>query len=417
MSASEPGAGIALPSWSAEQRAAQARAIALERYAAHFEPLRTASSFASLLAMCAGLWALTLIPSVSRFLHVTPRQMGLAMGVQSVGIAIATWSARYGGVLGRLHRALERIETAIGALVGAYLIHATGNAATILWLIPISQILLQAPDVLHAVFGRWVGSLALCGTGAAFALEGKSSDALMTVFFATVIFWVAQARERSSRAFLDVLVDRNLLRDQLQGVLVAQERQRIARDLHDGLGAELAALAWSASNLAADEASADRRVSELAEQARATLHELRQVALGLSMRDMPIEELRGLLEASCTKLVGASSTLSIVAEGEVRLRGETCAQLSLFVREAVRNAVTHGRPSRIAVALRWSDVLEVSVVDDGIGVDARAAATSTGGLRYMKERARTLGGELTIAATQPGTSITLRVPKHSAAIP
>jgi len=84
-------------------------------------------------------------------------------------------------------------------------------------------------------------------------------------------------------------------------------------------------------------------------------------------------------------------------------------------REAVTNAVRHAAARRIGVRLRGAPAggPVIEVIDDGIGFDVAARATADGhfGIRGMQERARRIGGDITIdSAPGAGTRITLRLP-------
>ncbi len=76
--------------------------------------------------------------------------------------------------------------------------------------------------------------------------------------------------------------------------------------------------------------------------------------------------------------------------------------------EAVNNAVNHARPTRVAVNLGERDnQVTLTVIDNGTGFDAHADYAGHYGLETMCERARALGGEVTIASA-PGAGTTVR---------
>jgi signal transduction histidine kinase len=203
------------------------------------------------------------------------------------------------------------------------------------------------------------------------------------------------------------------LQRRLEIMVVEEERRRIARDLHDGLGAELTLLAWAASSSTGAGAS-DQRLQELSQRARASLHELRRVVSGLKAPDMRVAELGALLEDSCRELVEPVSRFRLEVAGNGTLRGNVCLQVSLVVREAVRNAVTHAAPSSVSVSLDARSELVISVENDGASLPPEAAEKSRGGLSHLRERADLLGGTLFVEPLSAGTRVSLRVPGNAA---
>lgn len=88
--------------------------------------------------------------------------------------------------------------------------------------------------------------------------------------------------------------------------------------------------------------------------------------------------------------------------------------MSLVVREAVRNAVTHAAPSSVSVSLDARSELVISVENDGASLPPEAAEKSRGGLSHLRERADLLGGTLFVEPLSAGTRVSLRVPGNAA---
>jgi len=398
---------------STEARAAVARRLTEERYEALYTPQRTASAAASFALLCAGLFAASLFPTVARFLAVEPAWVAVSTLLMSGAAIVSTVAARFGGVLGRPHRIAERVETAVIAGSGATLLFRSGSAASVFWLVPLTQVLLGAPDLLHARYSRFAACAPFVLAGAGFALIGKLSDAVVTTLMILALFYVWNTLARSTRTLLEVQIDKELLQRRLEIMVVEEERRRIARDLHDGLGAELTLLAWAASSSTGAGAS-DQRLQELSQRARASLHELRRVVSGLKAPDMRVAELGALLEDSCRELVEPVSRFRLEVAGNGTLRGNVCLQVSLVVREAVRNAVTHAAPSSVSVSLDARSELVISVENDGASLPPEAAEKSRGGLSHLRERADLLGGTLFVEPLSAGTRVSLRVPGNAA---
>ena len=147
-------------------------------------------------------------------------------------------------------------------------------------------------------------------------------------------------------------MERNLLQKRLESMAVEQERTRIARDLHDGLGAQLAAVAWGADALALEGIDDPERLRELSQRARNGLADLRHIVSGLKAEEMDLATVAGEVERRGRLLVPNECTFSVLHQGTLRMAGGPASQLELMIRESVRNAVQHARPRAISVVLR-----------------------------------------------------------------
>jgi signal transduction histidine kinase len=88
----------------------------------------------------------------------------------------------------------------------------------------------------------------------------------------------------------------------------------------------------------------------------------------------------------------------------------TFPDLLRIVFELVRNAVRHGRPTRVSVHLEAIGDLRLRVTDDGRGFQGAEAATSEGGLSNVRRRVDDLGGHVTVASDTDGTSVEVVLP-------
>lgn len=387
------------------------RALLEASYVAHLEPMRTWPFFALTALLCAALWGITWLPAVERAFGVSPAEMAGVVLALVLAIGAATACAKLpGGVLGRPHRIADRAETAVLAGGAALLIHRSGSAASVFWLISALLVLHNSRELLNARFLRWSHALALGFAAALFARDGQGADAAMVLFFTAALFLLGRAQEGSSRETLKLQLERDALSRRVEALVVEQERARIARDLHDGVGAHLAALAWSAEELTSDPAFAGARLGEISSRARAGLAELRSVVGGLKSQPQRAVELAASIERDGRRLMPSHCRFELETEGDATLSGELCLQLGLMIREAVRNAIQHGGAGLIRVAIRAGTALTVEVRDDGRGAAPGALARSTGGVAHLRERAARLGAALEIDSSSAGTVLTIRAP-------
>jgi signal transduction histidine kinase len=207
-----------------------------------------------------------------------------------------------------------------------------------------------------------------------------------------------------------------------------EERRRVHRDLHDGIGPTLAAQAMQLdvvrTCLRTDPAAAEATLDRVATGTANVLGELRRIVDDL--RPRALDQL-GLVSAIREKSApfsranGAGSGLEvdIDAGGVLRLPAAVEVAAYRIALEAVTNAARHGSARHCRVLLREDhDVLLVAVRDDGTGLPSHYSPGV--GLGSMRERAAELGGSFT-AESHPagGTLITARLPlpRHDEAAP
>ncbi len=205
----------------------------------------------------------------------------------------------------------------------------------------------------------------------------------------------------------------------IDALSVTGERQRIARDLHDGIvqsfvhvGMELDRLA---DELTDRDLQAALRVLQLRSVVHGTVGDARSVISRL--RGSHLEQgLRAALESHLAELRGADAVelrLEWTAPHE-EVAEEVGPDLFRLVQEAVANARQHAEPSLVRVAVaQVGDAIRVEVADDGTGRGSLLGSVPDRGrgLLGMRERLRLLGGDLDLRANESGgTSVIAIVP-------
>lgn len=203
-----------------------------------------------------------------------------------------------------------------------------------------------------------------------------------------------------------------------QQVAVENERNRIAREIHDTLAQDLAGLVIqldvAGDALPRGSEEAQKCVQRAQTLARECTAQIRRSVLGLHSSALAGHGLISALQRHCTFLAARRSiVVEISQQGQVRvLPPEIEFALLRIGREAVTNAVKHARPRRIRIDVVYSPrKVELRVIDNGKGFDPRTKDANTGlGLISQSERARRIGAELSITS-QPGagTRVVLRV--------
>jgi PAS domain S-box-containing protein len=193
-----------------------------------------------------------------------------------------------------------------------------------------------------------------------------------------------------------------------------REKERVGRELHDGLCQNLAGIAALSATLSrklaarADPAAAG--AAEIAELLNETIGNARDLARGLNPAGL---EKRGLaaeldvLAQNVQALFGVACTFGC-SHSFPRLDPSIEMHLYRIAQEAVNNATTHGRAKRIAVSLRArGGKARLRVQDDGVGIFRNAPATEGIGLHTMNYRAQLIGAVLKVQRLGPsGTTVT-----------
>jgi signal transduction histidine kinase len=196
----------------------------------------------------------------------------------------------------------------------------------------------------------------------------------------------------------------------LSTAAVLDERQTIARDIHDGIAQDLAFILQQGRRLAA-EPDAPGAMRHIVVAASRAIDESRHVMAELERPGG--EPLIGAISATAVEAAGREGgKVELDLDDTVALPAHSQAVLLRVLREAIINAMRHGEASVITVELREDPHVCLVVRDDGHGFDVDAAAESGRlGLRSMATRVAELGGELTIDSTAgSGTRVQVRLP-------
>jgi signal transduction histidine kinase len=198
---------------------------------------------------------------------------------------------------------------------------------------------------------------------------------------------------------------------------VADERLRIARDLHDTVAHALVAINVRAG-VAAHLHGSDEALQDIMTVSSDALNDLRATLDLLRDADDPAPTVPTLDLASLTQLLDRAKAAGLDTDANVQLNGQAIpiavGQAGFrIVQEALTNVMRHAAASRARVNLHIeADTLHVEVTDDG-----NAAAPTAGGhgLRGMRERAAALGGDVTAGpAERGGWQVHARLPLRSA---
>jgi two-component system, NarL family, sensor kinase len=218
-------------------------------------------------------------------------------------------------------------------------------------------------------------------------------------------------------ALLSLAIDRARLVARRAEVAALEERNRVAREIHDTLAQSLAAIVMQletadARASSAGGAAAVEPIRQSLALARTTLEEARRSVLEL--REAPLEgrSLGVALRDLTRELTTDRVTIDVDAPDDGPVPPAVGIGLYRIAREAMLNAVRHAHADRITVSVhRHRDRVVVVIQDNGTGFDPAVVPAGRFGLVGMRERARLLGGTLSIdSAPDRGTVIEALVP-------
>lgn len=191
-----------------------------------------------------------------------------------------------------------------------------------------------------------------------------------------------------------------------------QEQRRIGQDLHDGLCQYLAALGYSAASLRADLQAAGcttlaLSAQDLAERLKESVTQTRDLARGL----VPVQmDEAGLVSALEELTTSASRLLNIdcvlhCENGTLVADYAAATNLYRIAQEAINNAVKHGKANRVDLYLNSTTStrdIDLIVEDNGVGIASDACHSTGLGLKIMRYRSRSIGGELHVGPRPAG---------------
>jgi len=207
------------------------------------------------------------------------------------------------------------------------------------------------------------------------------------------------------------ITERKQLEQEIANI-AEQERRRIGQDLHDVVGQNLTGIAYlsrvleqklAARKLA--EASYGAKIVKLVNQCAA---QTRSLARGLCPVEMGADGLMSALRefASNIEELFNVSCLFECAKPVLIDDSTRATQLYHIAREAVNNAIRHGKANEIVISLTsFDDRVGLAIRDDGVGLSDGAAKPSGMGLHVMKYRASTLGGWLDVRGVSGGGTV------------
>ncbi|MGI9328839.1 MAG: sensor histidine kinase [Pseudomonadales bacterium] len=200
------------------------------------------------------------------------------------------------------------------------------------------------------------------------------------------------------------------LQDARKRRILAEERQRLLRDMHDGIGSHLTGLLVQTRNTPVD-------VGDLQQNIEHALNDLRLVIESLDTKgDSFLEVADALRTRLATQLqrTGIDLNWQVSHEPSGELSATDILQLARIIQEATSNVIQHSGAKRMTILTSQSEAgFVLSMVDDGHGASDLTGESAAGrGVESMRARALQLGGELSIELVCGAAAVSLTLPRQ-----
>nr|WP_052478713.1 GAF domain-containing protein [Kibdelosporangium sp. MJ126-NF4]CEL20208.1 putative two-component system sensor kinase [Kibdelosporangium sp. MJ126-NF4]CTQ97433.1 putative two-component system sensor kinase [Kibdelosporangium sp. MJ126-NF4] len=197
-----------------------------------------------------------------------------------------------------------------------------------------------------------------------------------------------------------------------QRLVVFEDRDRIARDLHDlviqRIFATGMALEAAAALVAADPCDAGARIRLAVDDLDTTIQEIRTTVFAL--RHPPAENIRSLVldeVKAAEPTLGFPPSVRFLGAVDTSAHAEAGKQLLSVLREALSNVARHAHATTTSIEVTADEELTLRVTDDGVGIPEGGRRS---GLNNMSVRATRLGGSFRVSLADPGTELYWSVP-------
>jgi signal transduction histidine kinase len=218
-----------------------------------------------------------------------------------------------------------------------------------------------------------------------------------------------------------VAIENARLIRRIQQLVVVEDRERIARDLHDTVIQRLFATGMSLQSTArlvsAEPGAAIDRISQAVDDLDQTIKEIRTAIFGLERARVAADSLRSRILTLVHELVSPLGfDPQVILEGPIdaSIDDDMSGDVLAILREGLTNVARHAEATRVSVEVEVGSDICVRVTDNGVGPPADGSSRGRG-LGNMASRAARLGGGMTLVqASDGGTVLEWRVPVRNA---
>jgi signal transduction histidine kinase len=244
---------------------------------------------------------------------------------------------------------------------------------------------------------------------------------VMTFMILAGLFWIRVLRRQVSDRTRQLSAEIQLRERAESRHALEQERARIAKDLHDDLGANLTQIIFLSERVEVarnDGQNVNRWFNLIPATAQRTIQSLDEIVWAINPRHDSLESLANYLSQFAQQHLTLAHIRCVLdvptVLPSVALSAEVRHNLLLMTREALQNIVTHAGATEVHLSLKTDEGgLNIVISDNGKGFDPRSVSPHGNGLQNMEYRAKAIGGRLGISTKLgQGTIVSFFVP-HS----
>lgn len=349
----------------------------------------------------------------------------VGVGLAGIGVLVVAWIAlgRRGPDAATVTPFIVAVVVASGLVVSAYPTLAIIQviAYPIAWSFSATMRRAVVANVAIAL-AVGVGFLVSLGTGTANLVQTGFTVALSLIFSLAMGFWISRMTalgDERGRLLAELEGAQEQIAALNRDAGAADERERLARELHDTIAQDLTGLVMLAQRARREAAAPDATLALLEETARAALTETRAlVAAGAAVADDGLDLASALHRLADRFMRETGVQVELALDDHLELSRDVEVVVLRCVQEAVGNARKHARASHISIAVSAAngERVRVSVIDDGIGFDPETAPDGFG-LTGMSERLALVHGTLTVtSAPGAGTTLIAELPADAALV-
>ncbi len=195
---------------------------------------------------------------------------------------------------------------------------------------------------------------------------------------------------------------------------VNKEKQRISRDLHDTIGAQITYLISSIDYESTAFNEQETAFEKLGDKARNIMTELRNVLWVLDKEEVYFVDFSRKVSDYVNKVLEPTGTIcsfEITNTEDVKLSPALVSNLFRIIQEALNNVIKHANAKHVAIKFGIkAGFIEISIRDNGIGFDESSGKPGHFGIKNMIGRTKQIGGECQIVSTASGVRVELEIP-------
>ncbi len=242
---------------------------------------------------------------------------------------------------------------------------------------------------------------------------------VLTSFFLLAIFAGLAIRHQAKLRQQKLVAENALKEEKSRAELrekIQEERQRIGRDLHDHIGAQLTIITSSLDALAYKEGANKSNYDQISNQTRETMGQLRETIWAMSNEHTSVEALSSKLRESVGKLASLLEEqkihISVSGNGHALLGPAKTIAVFRMCQEALNNALKHADFKTLDISFNIKKGrLTIEVTDDGKGFDPTVMQSDGYGLNNMRHRIEEVGGDFSLHSEEgKGTRIKAELP-------